>query len=104
MESKTTHVPVSVPARWSGLETGSKVVFFGNGLGVECQRCGAFNQTNTGHKYCAHITCPIALKEYKRRKRKRTSTLEQVYIPKKRAELEAAMDDGDREAVAPPTG
>lgn len=101
MESKT-QVPVSVPARWSGLETGSKVVFFGNGLGVECQRCGAFNQTNTGHKYCAHITCPIALKEYKRRKRKRTSTLEQVYIPKKRAELAAAMDDG--EPAEPPTG
>lgn len=101
MESKT-QVPVSVPARWSGLETGSKVVFFGNGLGVECQRCGAYNQTNTGHKYCAHITCPIALKEYKRRKRKRTSTLEQVYIPRKRAELEGSADEDDASAPATP--
>lgn len=97
--TETRQLPVSVPARWTGLDAGSKVVFFGNSLGVECQRCGAYNQTNTGHKYCAQITCPIALKEYKRRKRKRTSTLEQVYIPKKRAELEAAAMD--RDAVEP---
>ncbi len=65
-------------------EQGSNVVFYGNSLPVECQRCGAFFATNFGHKYCAHVTCPIALKEFKRRKRKRTSTLEQVYIPSKR--------------------
>lgn len=70
------------PKPLSSFETGSRVVFFGNSLSVECQRCNAYCSTNLGHKYCAHITCPIALKEFKRRKRKRTSTLEQVYIPK----------------------
>lgn len=64
-------------------DSGSNVVFYGNSLPVECQRCGAFCSTNIGHKYCNHVTCPIALKEFKRRKRKRTSTLEQVYIPRK---------------------
>ncbi|HWG89881.1 MAG TPA: hypothetical protein VNZ52_03435 [Candidatus Thermoplasmatota archaeon] len=64
-------------------DSGSNVVFYGNSLPVECQRCGAFCSTNIGHKYCTHVTCPIALKEFKRRKRKRTSTLEQVYIPRK---------------------
>ncbi|HLE96513.1 MAG TPA: hypothetical protein VI997_04010, partial [Candidatus Thermoplasmatota archaeon] len=84
-------VPVSVPARWTGgFETGSRVVFFGNSLGVECQQCGAYNSTSTGHRFCAQITCPIAVKEYKRRKRRRTSTLEQVYIPRKREEMLAA--------------
>jgi asparagine synthase (glutamine-hydrolysing) len=58
---------------------------FGNTLGVECQRCGAYNQTSMGHKYCAHVSCPIALREFKRRKRKRTSSLEKVYIPQKLA-------------------
>ena len=65
-----------------GLRAGENVVFFGNNLGVECQRCGAFNQTSMGHKYCAHVSCPIALREFKRRKRKRTSSLEKVYLPK----------------------
>ena len=65
----------------SSFDGASNVVFFGKALSVECQRCGAFCSTNLGHKYCAHVTCPIALKEMKRRKRKRTSTLEQVYIP-----------------------
>jgi len=68
---------------FSNFESGSNVVFFGNSLGVECQRCGAFCSTSNGHKYCTHVTCPIALKEFKRRRRKRTSTLEQVYIPQK---------------------
>jgi hypothetical protein len=73
----------SVPIRFNGLRTpGENVVFFGNNLGVECQRCGAFNQTSNGHKYCAHVSCPIALREFKRRKRKRTSSLEKVYLPK----------------------
>lgn len=70
------------PIRFTGLKNSENVVFFGNNLGVECQRCGAYNQTSMGHKYCAHVSCPIALREFKRRKRKRTSTLEQVYIPK----------------------
>lgn len=69
------------PRPVSSFDTGSNVVFFGNSLSVECQRCGAYCTTNNGHKYCGHVTCPIALKEFKRRKRKRTSTLEQVYIP-----------------------
>ena len=63
---------------------GSNVVFFGNSLTADCQRCGAYSSTNTGHKYCIHVTCPLAIKEFKRRRRKRTSTLEQVYIPRKK--------------------
>lgn len=87
---------MSVPARWTGgFDTGSRVVFFGNSLGVECQRCGAYNTTSTGHRYCAQITCPIAVKEYKRRKRRRTSTLEQVYIPRKREQMLAATSSTD---------
>jgi hypothetical protein len=72
--------------RMNGLKSAENVVFFGNNLGVECQRCGAYNQTSMGHKYCAHVSCPIALREFKRRKRKRTSSLEKVFIPQKLAE------------------
>ncbi|HUR70281.1 MAG TPA: hypothetical protein VM370_13635 [Candidatus Thermoplasmatota archaeon] len=71
-----------VPIRFNGLKSAENVVFFGNNLGVECQRCGAYNQTSMGHKFCAHVSCPIALREFKRRKRKRTSSLEKVYIPR----------------------
>ncbi len=74
------------PVKFGGLKNSENVVFFGNNLGVECQRCGAYNQTSMGHKFCAHITCPIALREFKRRKRKRTSTLEQVYMPQRMKE------------------
>jgi hypothetical protein len=28
------------------------------------------------------VSCPIALREFKRRKRKRTSSLEKVYMPR----------------------
>ena len=71
------------PVRFTGmLKNAENVVFFGNNLGVECQRCGAYNQTTMGHKYCAHVSCPIALREFKRRKRKRTSSLEKVYLPR----------------------
>jgi hypothetical protein len=72
--------------RFNGLKAAENVVFFGNNLGVECQRCGAYNQTSMGHKYCAHVSCPIALREFKRRKRKRTSSLEKVFIPQKLAQ------------------
>jgi hypothetical protein len=83
----------------SALRTSTEsVVFFGNTLGVECQRCGAYNQTSMGHKYCAHVSCPIALREFKRRKRKRTSSLEKVYVPQK---LQAIMA---RKAEMPPVG
>jgi hypothetical protein len=75
--------------RFNGLKAGENVVFFGNNLGVECQRCGAYNQTSSGHKYCAHVSCPIALREFKRRKRKRTSSLEKVFIPQKLAQHQA---------------
>ena len=53
----------------------STFVFFGNNLGVECQHCGAYDQTSNGHKYCTQIACPIALREYKRRKRPRSAAL-----------------------------
>jgi hypothetical protein len=81
----------AVPVRFHGLTrtSGESVVFFGNHLGVECQRCGAYNQTSNGHKYCAHLSCPIALREFKRRRRKRTSTLEKVYLPRKLAQKES---------------
>lgn len=72
-----------MPIRFTGgLKNSENVVFFGNNLGVECQRCGAYNQTSMGHKFCAHVSCPIALREFKRRKRKRTSSLEKVYMPR----------------------
>jgi hypothetical protein len=73
------------PVRFNGLKSAENVVFFGNNLGSECQRCGAYNQTSMGHKFCAHVSCPIALREFKRRKRKRTSSLEKVYVPQKLA-------------------
>ena len=76
-------VPLATrPMGFGGRGAGESVVFFGNTLGVECQRCGAYNQTSMGHKYCAHVSCPIALREFKRRKRKRTSSLEKVYLPR----------------------
>ena len=81
----------SIPIGSGALRSAENVVFFGNNLGVECQRCGAFNQTSMGHKYCAHIACPIALREFKRRKRKRTSSLEKVYLPKKLASAVSAV-------------
>jgi hypothetical protein len=77
---------LSPNVRFNGLKSAENVVFFGNNLGVECQRCGAYNQTSMGHKYCAHVSCPIALREFKRRKRKRTSSLEKVIIPQKIAQ------------------
>lgn len=77
------------PIRFNGLKAAENVVFFGNNLGVECQRCGAYNQTSMGHKFCAHVSCPIALREFKRRKRKRTSSLEKVYVPQKLQAIQA---------------
>ncbi|MHB8585206.1 MAG: hypothetical protein ACYDDF_05140 [Thermoplasmatota archaeon] len=53
---------------------GGNVVFFGNTLAVECQKCGAFSATGAGHKYCTHVMCPIALREFRRRRRKRAPT------------------------------
>ena len=67
---------------FQGLSASANVVFFGHNLGVECQRCGAYEQSDNGHRYCAHVSCPIALLELKRRKRKRTSNLERVYAPR----------------------
>lgn len=87
--SESTYAPV----KFGGLKNTENVVFFGNNLGVECQRCGAYNQTSMGHKYCAHVSCPIALREFKRRRRKRTSTLEQVYMPQR---LAALRENGSR--------
>lgn len=86
-----------IPVRFTGLKNTENVVFFGNNLGVECQRCGAYNQTSMGHKFCAHISCPIALREFKRRKRKRTSSLEKVYMPRfqERVAENAHIPDGD---------
>ena len=66
---------------FNGLRAAENVVFFGKNLGSECERCGAYEQTSLGHKFCSHIACPIALIEFKRRKRKRTSSLEKVYVP-----------------------
>ena len=82
--------PMSLRSVPIGTRVGENVVFFGNTLGVECQRCGAFNQTSMGHKYCAHVSCPIALREFKRRKRKRTSSLEKVYLPAFQKRIEGA--------------
>ena len=82
MASAPTMLPSSLALRVGVRTAGENVVFFGNNLGVECQRCGAYNQTSLGHKYCAHVSCPIALREFKRRKRKRTSSLEKVYLPR----------------------
>jgi hypothetical protein len=79
---------------------GSKVVFFGSSLCVECQKCGAFSSTGSGHKFCIHITCPIATREFKRRKRKRTSTLEKVYMPRMQAKHEGE-GEGPASASAP---
>ncbi|MEA3200155.1 MAG: hypothetical protein QOE90_1583 [Thermoplasmata archaeon] len=85
MASAPPEIATSLGLRVGIRTAGENVVFFGNNLGVECQRCGAYNQTTLGHKYCAHVSCPIALREFKRRKRKRTSSLEKVYLPKFRA-------------------
>lgn len=67
---------------FNGALSAENVVFFGRNLGSACQKCGAYNQTSSGHKFCAHIMCPIALIEYRRRQRKRTSNLERVYVPR----------------------
>ena len=83
------------PIRFNGLKSAENVVFFGNNLGVECQRCGAYNQTSMGHKFCAHVSCPIALREFKRRKRKRTSSLEKVYVPQKLQAIQARKAEAD---------
>lgn len=64
------------------LKSAENIIFFGNTLSIACQRCGAYDQTSRGHKYCTHIACPIALLESKRRNRKRTSNLEKVFIPR----------------------
>ncbi|MHB8584538.1 MAG: hypothetical protein ACYDDF_01690 [Thermoplasmatota archaeon] len=76
------------------------MVFFGNNLCVECQRCGAFSSTTSGHKFCTHTTCPIANRESKRRLRKRTSTLEQVYMPR----LRDKQPFPERQPLAEPVG
>jgi hypothetical protein len=89
-----TAIPLGTPA---AMRSSENVVFFGNNLGVECQRCGAFNQTSMGHKYCAHIACPIALREFKRRKRKRTSSLEKVYLPQRQAAVLSAAASGEHD-------
>ncbi|MFA5860761.1 MAG: hypothetical protein WDA16_03610 [Candidatus Thermoplasmatota archaeon] len=68
-----------------GITPGQTVVFFGNNLGADCQRCGAYDQTFTGHRHCAHVSCPLALREFKRRTRKRTTSLEKVFIPQRLA-------------------
>ena len=81
-QSKGTGQPIG----FKGLKSAENVVFLGEKLTPECKHCGAYDSTKKGYKFCAHVTCPIALKEFKRRKRKRTSTLEQVYIPRKVAE------------------
>lgn len=67
---------------FNGLKDKKNVVFFGKSLGPMCQRCGAYDQTSTGHKYCGFVACPIALLEFKRRQRKRTSSFEKIYLPK----------------------
>jgi hypothetical protein len=85
-------IPVFPRAQANLRAGGESVVFFGNTLGVECQRCGAYNQTSMGHKYCAHVSCPIALREFKRRKRKRTSSLEKVYLPRTMAKRMAGVE------------
>ena len=96
MSPSETFAPVTfTPVRFNGLKSSESVVFFGNNLGVECQRCGAYNQTSNGHKYCAHVSCPIALREFKRRKRKRTSSLEKVYIPRMAQKTSAGGPEED---------
>jgi hypothetical protein len=90
--SAPASLPSSLALRVGVRKAGENVVFFGNNLGVECQRCGAYNQTSLGHKFCAHVSCPIALREFKRRKRKRTSSLEKVYLPRFAGARSAALD------------
>lgn len=60
----------------------SSMIFFGRTLRAECVRCGAYERTAAGHSYCVHVHCPIALIVRKARARKRTSSLERVYIPR----------------------
>ena len=88
------NVPLAVRTPGALRQGGESVVFFGNTLGVECQRCGAYNQTSMGHKFCAHVSCPIALREFKRRKRKRTSSLEKVYLPRTLAKRLSVAEGG----------
>lgn len=76
----------SQPRRSGDLGAGNHVVFFGKLVGSDCRRCGAYMTTSFGHNYCAQVTCPLALKEVKRRKRKRTSSLEKEYLPRLRGD------------------
>lgn len=69
---------VSFPA----LSSKANARFFGNVLSIECRKCGAYEQTKAGHHYCLRVSCPIGLLESKRRNRKRTSSLEKVFVPK----------------------
>lgn len=73
---------VVAPVTFHGLKSKHNVVFFGKNLGPHCQRCGAYDQTSMGHRFCGFVACPIALIEFKRRQRRRTSSLEKVYLPK----------------------
>lgn len=82
---------------WSGLRARESAVFFGNRLGDVCRKCGGYEQTSTGHTYCTQMSCPIAMLEIKRRKRRRTSVLETVYVPllaAKRQEADLEPDHG----------
>ena len=91
--AETERITFSInPVKFNGLKNTENVVFFGNNLGPECQRCGAYNTTGMGHKYCAHVSCPIALREFKRRRRKRTSSLEKVYLPSKFPKIDRAAE------------
>lgn len=58
-----------------------RVVFFGRVLSVECQRCGEFTATTAGHSVCAQLACPIAMREFHRRNRKRTTGGAGVRVP-----------------------
>jgi hypothetical protein len=41
------------------------------------------------------VSCPIALREFKRRKRKRTSSLEKVYVPQKLQAIQARKAEAE---------
>lgn len=71
----------AIPVRAGFTEADGRVVFFGACVSTECQRCGAYATTTNGHRFCSHVNCPIALREFRRRRRKRTSSLERVYLP-----------------------
>lgn len=80
-EAAPEHVTFSFNVQFKALAARENIVFFGRNLGLNCRRCGAYERTSLGHTYCAQSMCPIALIEVKRRRRKRTSSLERVYIP-----------------------